>query len=46
MTFEMPETTAEELRATQLSCLRDSLSLAYERVPHYRKAFDTAGVRP
>ena len=46
MTFEMPGTTAEELRATQLSRLRATLALAYERVPHYRKAFDTAGVRP
>ena len=36
----------ESLRALQLDRLRWSLSHAYENVPHYRKAFDEAGVRP
>jgi len=36
----------DELRALQLKRLRWSLQHAYEKVPHYRKAFDTAGVRP
>jgi phenylacetate-CoA ligase len=34
------------LRALQLDRLRWSLGHAYENVPHYRKAFDEAGVRP
>ncbi|HEX6486399.1 MAG TPA: phenylacetate--CoA ligase, partial [Nocardioidaceae bacterium] len=46
MTFRMPDMTAEELRATQLGRLRETLVRAYDNVPHYRKAFDTAGVRP
>ncbi|MDF2144597.1 phenylacetate--CoA ligase PaaK [Knoellia sp. p5-6-4] len=36
----------ESLRALQLDRLRWSLGHAYENVPHYRKAFDEAGVRP
>ncbi|MGH3363377.1 MAG: phenylacetate--CoA ligase PaaK [Nocardioidaceae bacterium] len=46
MTFRMPDMTAEELRETQLGRLRETLVRAYDNVPHYRKAFDTAGVRP
>ncbi len=38
--------TVEELRALQLERLRWSLAHAYENVPHYRRAFDEAGVRP
>ncbi|MFC8501499.1 phenylacetate--CoA ligase PaaK [Pedococcus sp. NPDC057267] len=38
--------TVEELRALQLDRLRWSLAHAYENVPHYRKAFDDAGVHP
>ena len=38
--------TVEELRALQLDRMRWSLSHAYENVPHYRAAFDAAGVRP
>src|SRR6476620_3718629 len=38
--------TVEELRALQLDRMRWSLSHAYEHVPHYRAAFDAAGVRP
>jgi len=36
----------DELRALQLKRLRWSLQHAYEKVPHYRKAFDAAGIRP
>ncbi|MDR6863709.1 phenylacetate--CoA ligase PaaK [Phycicoccus sp. 3266] len=38
--------TVEELRALQLDRLRWSLAHAYGNVPHYRKAFDDAGVHP
>ena len=36
----------DELRALQLERLRWSLWHAYANVPHYRKAFDRAGVHP
>jgi phenylacetate-CoA ligase len=36
----------DELRALQLERLRWSLRHAYENVPHYRKAFDAAGIQP
>lgn len=36
----------DELRALQRVRLQWSLSHAYERVPHYRRAFDRAGVHP
>ena len=36
----------ESLRSLQVQRLRWSLAHAYERVPHYRRAFDQAGVRP
>ena len=36
----------DELRALQLDRLRWSLRHAYEKVPHYRKAFDTVGANP
>jgi phenylacetate-CoA ligase len=36
----------DELRALQLVRLRATLTRAYEHVPHYRKAFDAAGVHP
>ena len=36
----------DELTALQLQRLRWSLKHAYDNVPHYRKAFDRAGVRP
>ena len=35
-----------ELAALQLARLQSTLQLAYERVPHYRRAFDAAGVHP
>jgi phenylacetate-CoA ligase len=36
----------DEIRALQLSRLKSSLAWAYQRVPHYRDAFDQAGVSP
>ncbi|HSD53094.1 MAG TPA: phenylacetate--CoA ligase PaaK [Burkholderiales bacterium] len=36
----------DELARVQLERMRRSLAYAYERVPHYRAAFDAAGVRP
>jgi phenylacetate-CoA ligase len=36
----------EELRELQLQRLRGSLQHAYDNVPHYRKKFDAAGVKP
>lgn len=36
----------DELQALQLERLKWSLQHAYENVPHYRKAFDEAGVHP
>jgi phenylacetate-CoA ligase len=36
----------DELMSLQLERLRWSLARAYERVPHYRRKFDEAGVRP
>lgn len=36
----------DELQALQLERLKWSLKHAYENVPHYRKAFDEAGVHP
>jgi phenylacetate-CoA ligase len=38
--------SAEELQELQLRRLRWSLRHAYENVPHYRRAFDAAGVHP
>ena len=36
----------DELRALQLKRLQATLKHAYEQVPHYRMAFDAAGVHP
>ncbi len=36
----------QELRTLQLERLRWSLQHAYDHVPHYRKKFDAAGVKP
>ncbi|MFD4703012.1 phenylacetate--CoA ligase PaaK [Streptomyces niveus] len=36
----------DELEALQLTRLRATLRLAYERVPFYRESFDAAGLRP
>jgi phenylacetate-CoA ligase len=38
--------SVDELRALQLQRLQWSLRHAYENVPHYREAFDAAGVHP
>jgi len=38
--------SVDELRALQLERLRWSVRHAYENVPHYRRAFDAAGVTP
>ncbi|WP_199546462.1 phenylacetate--CoA ligase PaaK [Streptomyces sp. N35] len=37
---------AKELQLLQLTRLRDTLEHAYRNVPHYRAAFDKAGVHP
>jgi phenylacetate-CoA ligase len=44
--FEMPAPSLDELRAAQLADLRTTLARVYEHVPHYRRAFDDAGVHP
>jgi phenylacetate-CoA ligase len=36
----------DELQGLQLQRLQSTLKRAYENVPHYRKAFDDAGVHP
>jgi phenylacetate-CoA ligase len=38
--------SVDELRALQLVRLRGTLARAYDHVPHYRTAFETAGVHP
>jgi phenylacetate-CoA ligase len=38
--------SVDELRALQLTRLQQTLHRAYENVPHYRRAFDAAGVHP
>jgi phenylacetate-CoA ligase len=46
--FDRPAETMprEALGALQLRRLRETLMLAYGSVPHYRRAFDAAGVTP
>jgi phenylacetate-CoA ligase len=44
--FEMPDTTAQEVRAAQLGSLREMLARVYQQVPHYRRVFDDAGLVP
>ena len=46
MTGEVPPYDRGELEALQLERLRATLRTAYDRVPHYRRAFDDAGVAP
>ena len=36
----------DEIRALQLTRLRETLRRVYERVPHYREAFDAVGAHP
>ena len=38
--------SADELRALQFERLKWTLAQAYENVPHYRRKFDAAGVKP
>jgi phenylacetate-CoA ligase len=38
--------SVDELRTVQIERLRWSLQHAYDHVPHYRRAFDAAGVHP
>ena len=38
--------STDELRALQLQRLQATLALAYHNVPHYKAAFDAAGVHP
>jgi phenylacetate-CoA ligase len=40
------KTTKRKLKELQLKRLRWSLKHAYDNVPHYRKKFDAAGVKP
>ncbi|MEO8006236.1 MAG: phenylacetate--CoA ligase PaaK [Betaproteobacteria bacterium] len=40
------KSSTDELRALQLKRLRWSLRHTYDNVPHYRRAFDAAGVTP
>ena len=42
----LPTPTRAELEALQLERLRSTLRTAYQKVPHYRRAFDAAGVHP
>ena len=38
--------SVDELRAHQLDRLRETVRAVYQRVPHYTRAFDAAGVAP
>ena len=45
--WESIETASrDELNALQLERLKQTLKLAYDKVPHYREAFEQAGVTP
>ena len=45
--LEPIETASRDtLRTLQLQRLKNTLQLAYERIPHYRQKFDAAGVHP
>jgi phenylacetate-CoA ligase len=43
---EVPGLSRAELEEHQLERLRATLRTAYDKVPHYRRAFDAAGVHP
>ncbi len=43
---EIPTMEVGDLRAMQLERLRTTARLVYEKVPHYRAAFDAAGFHP
>ena len=38
--------SADQLRSLQLARLKETVGRAYRKVPHYRRAFDDAGVHP
>jgi len=40
------KTSRKKLQSLQLARLKRTLALVYERVPHYRRKFDAAGVKP
>ncbi|MDQ6935019.1 MAG: phenylacetate--CoA ligase [Actinomycetota bacterium] len=46
MNGEIPTLPADQLEKLQLERLRDTLARARDHVPHYRRAFDAAGVSP
>ncbi|GAA4696168.1 phenylacetate--CoA ligase PaaK [Nocardioides conyzicola] len=46
MTGEVPSYDRDRLEALQLERLQATLRAAYDAVPHYRHAFDEAGVHP
>ena len=46
MSGEVPGLSRAELEDLQLDRLRTTLRAAYEKVPHYRRAFDEAGAHP
>ena len=46
MNGSIPDLTRPQLEEQQLARLRDTLQRAYANVPHYRHAFDQAGVGP
>jgi phenylacetate-CoA ligase len=46
MSGAIPDLDRDTLLGLQLDRLRDSLRAAYDHVPHYRRAFDDAGVTP
>jgi phenylacetate-CoA ligase len=46
MPGEIPSFGIDELRALQLDRLRETLRRVYEKVPHYRRTFEDAGVTP
>ncbi|MCT1446847.1 MULTISPECIES: phenylacetate--CoA ligase PaaK [Micrococcales] len=41
-----PTMCLDELRADQLANLKTTVAAVYEKVPHYRKAFDDLGITP
>ncbi|MEG0071668.1 MAG: phenylacetate--CoA ligase [Raoultibacter sp.] len=43
---ELETMTPQDLRALQTQRLAKLVAYVYERIPHYRKAFDAAGVKP
>ena len=46
MSGEIPDLSRDQLEHQQLTLLRETLYRVYSNVPHYRHAFDEAGVRP